>query len=170
MNLLSFIRNYIHLIIAFLLFSLTFIVYYFTGEGSPTPFHYFVPLADALLQGRLYLVDNISWLNELIGINDKYYIIFPPMPAILLIPQVAISGLEANQTLASVFWGSLNVSLVFLLMRELTDNRKSQVWMAVLFGFGTVHWYLASIGKGWFFAQVTSFFFLTLAAYETFTP
>ncbi|TFG91900.1 MAG: hypothetical protein E4G71_02985 [Candidatus Atribacteria bacterium] len=40
--------------------------------------------------------------------------------------------------------------------------------MALLFGFGTIHWYLASIGKAWFFAQVSSFFFLIVAVYETF--
>jgi hypothetical protein len=169
MNLLSLKGDNVRLIIAFFLFALTFVVYYFTGEGSPSPFHYFVPLADAFLHGTLYLVDPPSWLNELVGINGKYYVIYPPMPAVLLLPQVAIWGLEANQTLTSVFWGSLNVALVFLLMGKLTDNRKSQIWMALLFGFGTVHWYLASIGKAWFFAQITSFFFLTLAVYETFT-
>ncbi|MGE5446419.1 MAG: hypothetical protein ACM3SR_17790 [Ignavibacteriales bacterium] len=109
------------------------------------------------------------WLNELLPINGRFYVIYPPMPAILLLPQVAVSGLKANQTLASVFWGSLNVSLFYLLMRQLTNNKGLQLWMAILFGFGTIHWYLASIGKAWFFAHITSFLFLILAIYETFT-
>ena len=169
MKFLSLVKNRFYVLVALLFFVLTFIVYHFTGEGGATPYHYFVPLADALLHGRLYVLEKPPWLNELIPINGRFYVIYPPMPAILLLPQVAISGLKANQTLASVFWGSLNVSLVYLLMRKLTDNRRLQIWMVLLFGFGTIHWYLASIGKAWFFAHVTAFFFLTLAVYETFT-
>ncbi len=168
-KLLSFSKSHIYIIVALLLFLVTFTVYYFTGEGGATPYHYFVPLADAFLHGRLYLLEKPTWLNELIPLNGRFYVIYPPMPAILLLPQVAISGVEASQTLASVFWGSINVTLIYFLMKKLTDNRRLQIWMALLFGFGTIHWYLASIGKAWFFAQVTSFLFLTLAIYETLT-
>ncbi len=167
-NMLLYLKHHSHIFIAIFFFILTFIVYYFTGEGKPTPYHYFVPLADAFLHGRLHVLTRPPWLNELIPVDGKFYVIYPPMPAILLIPQVLISGLKANQTLASVFWGSVNVSLVYLLMRRLVDNRKLQIWLTFLFGFGTIHWYLASIGKAWFFAHVVSFLFLTLAVYETF--
>ena len=152
---------------ALVIFAVTYLVYYLTGDGEKTPYHYFVPLADAFLHGRTYLVENISWLNELIYIEGRYYVIYPPMPALLLLPQVAVSGMDANQTLASVFWGSLNAVLVFFMMRRITDNVRLQIWMTVLFGFGTIHWYLASLGKAWFFAHVTSFFFLTAAIIET---
>jgi hypothetical protein len=167
MKLSSLVESRFYILVALIFFALTFIVYYFTGEGGATPYHYFVPLADAFLHGRLYVLGKPPWLNELLSVNGRIYVIYPPMPAILLLPQVAISGLKTNQTLASVFWGSLNVSLVYLLMRKITDNRKIQLWMAFLFAFGTIHWYLASIGKAWFFAQVTAFLFLALAVYET---
>jgi hypothetical protein len=170
MKFLSILQSRVYILVCLLVFLVTFVVYYLTGEeGGATPYHYFVPLADAFLHGRLYVLEKPPWLNELIPIDGKYYVIYPPMPAILLLPQVAISGLKANQTLASVFWGSVNVSLVYLLTRKLTNNTRLQVWMTLLFGFGTIHWYLASIGKAWFFAHVTSFLFLTLAIYETFT-
>jgi hypothetical protein len=89
------------------------------------------------------------------------------MPAILLLPYVALWGLKANQTLAAVFFGSLNVSLFFILMRRLTLTPSLQLWMACLFAFGTIHWYLASIGSAWYIAHVVSFLFLTLAIYAT---
>ncbi|MER3445507.1 MAG: hypothetical protein C4291_01120 [Candidatus Dadabacteria bacterium] len=169
MKFLSLLKSRSHISVALIFFILTFIVYYITGEGGATPYNYFVPLAHAFLHGRLYVLEKPLWLNELIPINGRFYVIYPPMPAILLLPQVAISGLNANQTLASVFWGSLNVSLSYLVMRQLTNNRRLQIWMSILFGFGTIHWYLASIGKGWYLAHVVSFLFLTLAIYETFT-
>ncbi|MEQ9618254.1 MAG: hypothetical protein RIG61_03660 [Deltaproteobacteria bacterium] len=167
MNLTRIIQKRTYLLTALIFFSVTFLVYFLTGEGEKTPYHYFVPLADAFLHGRTYLLENITWLNELINIDGRYYVIYPPMPAFFLLPQAAISGMEANQTLASVFWGSLNVALVFFLMRRVTNNLRLQIWMTILFGFGTIHWYLASIGNAWFFAHVASFFFLTAAIIET---
>jgi len=77
-------------------------------------------------------------------------------------------GSHINQTLASVFWGSLSVSVVYFLMRRVTKSLKLQIWMTLLFAFGTIFWYLACDGKAWFFAQVASFFFLSLALFETF--
>jgi len=168
MNFISLIKQKKFLLIGLLFFIIAFVVYYLTGEGGATPYHYFVPLADAFLDGRLYLLEKPPWLNEILLLNGKFYVIYPPMPALLLIPQVAISGLEANQTLASVFWGSINVIIIFFLIRRLTNKISLQIWLTLLFGFGTIHWYLASIGKAWFFAHIASVFFLLLAIYETY--
>jgi hypothetical protein len=168
LNSLPLPRRYFAPITALVLFSLIFVVYYFSGQGGATPFDYFVPLADGFLHARLSIAHPSPLLDELVpGRHGALYVIYPPMPAILLLPQVAISGLRANQTLTSVFLGSLNTSLVFLLMRRLTDSRRLQLWIAVLFGFGTIHWYLASLGPAWYLAHVVSFLFLTLAIYAT---
>lgn len=168
MDRLSRIRNRYYLLLAFLFFLITFVVYYFTGESKETAYHYFAPLADAFLDGRLYLLSKPSWLNELLPVDGKYYVIYPPIPAIVLIPQALLLGNDINQTLASVFWGSLCVSVVYFLMRRLSGSIRLQVWMTLLFAFGTIFWYLACDGKAWFFAQVMSFFFLTLAIFETY--
>jgi hypothetical protein len=170
MNTLPLLKRHFSIFAALILFAVTFLVYRFSGEASATPDDYFVPLADAFLHARISIVNPSPLLDELVrGRHDALYVIYPPMPAIVLLPQVAIWGLKANQTLASVFWGSMNTVLVFLLMRRLTDSRSLQVWMAVLFGFGTIHWYLASTGPAWYFAHVISFLFLTLAIYAALT-
>ncbi len=49
-----------------ILFVVAFLVYWATGEGHPTVYDYYVRLADAFLHGRLYLLNNPSWLNELV--------------------------------------------------------------------------------------------------------
>ena len=41
------------------------------------------------------------------------------------------------------------------------------VWSAVLFGFGTIFWYLVSVGSAWYLAHVMSVFFLFMAIHET---
>ena len=168
MNIISTLKNRYYLLLAFLFFLITFVVYYFTGEGGATPYHYFAPLAEAFLDGRIHLLSKPPWLNELLPVDGKYYVIYPPIPAVLLIPQILIFGPDPNQTVASVFWGSLCVVVVYFLMRRLTQSVRLQIWMTMLFGFGTIFWYLASIGKAWFFAHVASFLFLALAITETF--
>lgn len=168
MNILATLKNRYYVIVALLLFLLSFTVYYLTGEGEATPYNYFAPLAEAFLDGRLYLLDKPSELNELLHINGRYYVIYPPMPAVLLIPQAVIFGPGVIQTMASVFWGSLSVSVIYFLMRRLSANIRVQIWMTLLFGFGTIHWFLASIGSAWFFAHIASFFFLAIALLETF--
>jgi hypothetical protein len=155
------------LLLALGFFLFTFLVYYLTRLKPSTSFNYFVWLADAFLHGRLYLTEPPSRLTELIPVNGKFYVVYPPMPAVILMPFVFFWGTNFSQTLGSVIFGSVNVSLFYLLTRRLTKDSRIQIWMTLLFGFGTIHWYLASSGSAWYFAHVTSFLFLTFAIHET---
>ncbi|MGH7891268.1 MAG: hypothetical protein ACREN0_03245, partial [Thermodesulfobacteriota bacterium] len=136
-------------------FALSFTVYFFTREGNPTPFNNFVRLADAILHGRLYLTEDVTWL-EIVPFDGKYYIVPPPLPAFLILPVVAIFGLSTNQTLISIFFGSLNVSLAFLCARALSKSRSVQLWTTAMFGFGTIHWWVATTGGVWTFSHTVS--------------
>ncbi|OGE24475.1 MAG: hypothetical protein A3J42_02635 [Candidatus Dadabacteria bacterium RIFCSPHIGHO2_12_FULL_53_21] len=137
------------------IFALSFAVYFLTREDSPTPFNNFVRLADAFLHGRLYLTSDVSWL-EIAPFDGKYYIVPPPFPAFLILPVVAVFGLSTNQTLISIFFGSLNVSLAFLAARALSKSRSVQLWTAAMFGFGTIHWWVATTGGVWTFSHTVS--------------
>lgn len=149
------------------LFIVAFAVYFATGEGHATWYDYYVRLADAFLHGRLYLTDNPSWLNELIPSGVGYYVVYPPFPAVLMVPFVAIFGLSLNQTLFGLFFAAATVPLAYLVAKSALAklkpntqiNAKTCVWFAVLFGFGTIFWYLSSIGSVWLIAQVIATFF-----------
>lgn len=149
-----------------LIFLFTFIIYFLSGEGEPTPHNYFIRLADAFLHGRLYLTESPSWLSELVPFKGKYYVVSPPTPAILALPFVAIFGPDFSQTLLSVLVGSLNAALAFLVLGKLGVGERAKFWLTALFAFGTNHWYLASIGSSWYLAHVTAVFFLFLAINE----
>ena len=165
-------------LLCMLLFAVAFTVYYATGEGHPTYYNYYVRLADAFLHGRLYLIDNPSWLNELVPnpAGPGFYVVYPPLPAFLMTPLVAIFGLELNQTLVSLFIGSCTVVVAYFVARDLLrkaddrekQNRQTHLWVAALFGFGTIFWWLASTGSVWLIAQVFSAFFMLLAIHEAF--
>jgi hypothetical protein len=166
------------ILICLLLFAVAFTVYYATGEGHPTYYNYYVRLADAFLHGRLYLLDNPSWLNELVPnpSGPGFYVVYPPLPAVVMTPLVAIFGLELNQTLISLFVGAATVVVAYFVAKDVlrkvedeeNQNRQTYLWAAALFGFGTIFWWLASTGSVWLIAQVFSAFFLLLAIHESF--
>lgn len=142
-----------------ILFSVTYLIYFLTKESDSTPYNNFIRLADAFLNGRLYLIQDATWI-ELVHIDDRHYVVPPPLPAILSLPFVAIWGITTNQTLISILFGSINVSLAYLVARKLTQNTRVQIWSTVMFGFGTIHWWVASSGGVWVFSQTVSVTFL----------
>lgn len=146
---------------------LAFVVYYLTSPGD-TPYDYFTRLSTSLLQGKLFLIQNPPWLNELVPVNGVFYVVYPPMPAILAMPAALIFGSNLSQTLFSIFIGSINVVLVYLLGIKLQFGQKTSILLSLFFGFGTNHWYLAGIGSAWYIAHIVALFFLLLALLETF--
>lgn len=148
-------------------FAITYIVYYLTREHDSTPYNNFVLLADAFLNGRLYLIEDRPWL-ELVHIGGRHFVVPPPMPSILMLPAVAVWGLSTNQTLVSIFFGSLNVSLAFLVARALCRSTKVQIWTTVMFGFGTIHWWVSSTGGVWTISQTIAITFMFAAILLTF--
>ena len=165
-------------LIIIVLFIVAFTVYGLTGEGHATYYNYYVRLADAFLHGRLYLLENPSWLNELIPnpSGPGFYVVYPPLPAFLMTPLVTLFGVNLNQTLFGLFFAAATVPLAYLVAKDATKKptetpparQGAYVWYAVLFGFSTIFWYLASIGSVWLIAQVISAFFLFLALHESF--
>jgi len=154
-------------LVLILIFLFVFFVYLLSSPG-PTPYDYFTRLAFAFLHKRLYLLQNPPWLSELVPVKGKYYVVSPPMPAVLLLPFVAIFGPNFSQTLFSILIGSLNVLLTFSLLEKLGVGERIKFWLSLLFAFGTNHWYLASVGSSWYLAHICAVFFLLLALNETF--
>ena len=150
------------LLIATTIAVVSYVVYFFTTNGHPTQFNNFVLLADAFLNGQLHLNHDLSWI-ELAYYDGKHFIVPPPVPAILMLPVVAITGLDTNQTLLSYLFGSINVSLAFLAAGYITRSLKVQIWTAVMFGFGTIHWWVAANGGVWMFSHTVSVTFLFIA-------
>lgn len=151
-----------------LLFITTLIIYSISSFGHDTPYNYFIYLADAFLHGRLYVAESFPWLNELIQWQGRLYVVYPPMPAITLMPYVFLFGKYASQTLFSILIGSVNSVLVYLLVQRLNYSAKTAILISIAFAFGTNHWYLSSVGSAWFIAHIISLFFLLLALLETF--
>jgi hypothetical protein len=178
-------------------FLLTLAVYWLSNAQlgdrlipRDSPYVHHVNQANALLHGRLDIdpqyAKNPNLLeraleDELLddvkrGITPppcgevKCYLTHPPMPAILLMPFVAIWGLDVNQTVISVLLGAVTAVLVYLVTRKMTDRVAVQALYTVLFMFGTIFWYTAANGGVWFFSHTAAVMFLFLAIYAALVP
>ncbi|BCX14492.1 MAG: hypothetical protein KatS3mg088_175 [Patescibacteria group bacterium] len=150
------------------IFFLFLLVYIITSAGK-TPYDYFLRLSQAFLEGKYYIDENPPWLSELIPSGDgKFYIVHPPMPAILLIPFLMIFKNFQQQYIAHII-GALIPVVVFNLSLKIKKNIKLAIWSSLLSGFGTIIWFLSSVGSSWYLGQITACLFLLLAIYKLIT-
>jgi len=144
-------------LLSILLVSQTYII---TQIKSETPYNYFILLAKQLLNGKIYLESDPSWLNELIpGEDNRWYVVYPPMPAIASIPFIGI-GIY-NQTTISIFFGIINYILLYFVLRRLYKFSISLI-LALGFILGTNHWYLATEGSSWYISHIIAITFLLI--------
>lgn len=143
----------------------------FTIGRYYTPISQFDELAQAFLQGHLN-IENPSTTHDLTGSGGKWYVPFPPLPALMLLPAVALLGVEHTYTTAfECAIGGANVALAYLIVRALSRRGLSQatqlhaVLLALMVGFGTVHWYMSIQGSVWFLGQVCALMFAFLAVW-----
>lgn len=162
--------------LALLLSMLTFAVYRWTagpGLAHQSAQPHFVLLASAILHGHLWLDPlRAAHLGDITPYAGRYYVSFPPMPALLLLPFVAIAGPTFNDTLFSVALGALDVGLCYLLIRRLgapgfagpgiTVGRTAAIVVALTLGLGTVLFYSAVTATVWYLAHVVAVTFLLL--------
>jgi hypothetical protein len=140
----------------------------FTASPQPQALDYFNRLADAFLHGRIWLDQAPSWLNELIpvaGASNEWYVTYPPMPAILAMPFVALFGASFPAQVYSSLYGALDAGLAFLLLGRLNLGLRLRDRFALtgVFTFGTVFWFVAIGGSAWYFAHVAAVLFVLAA-------
>ena len=145
--------------------ALAFTVYLMFSYKKKQNLDYFVPLANSMIHGHLDIPFQPRF-EELVPISGKYFVVFPPMPAVILIPAVAIMGLDFNQVWASVFLAALSVGLFYLLIERFTKKLWVAISTTVLFGFGTNFFFTSLAGIPWYFAHIVAIFFLLLAMLE----
>ena len=93
----------------------------------------------------------------------KGLIPFPPLPAIVLLPFVAVFGLATDQQLVASVLGALDVVLCWWLLGRLRIPHPVRLATTFFFAFGTVFWYTAQLGTTWWFAHVVALVPLFLA-------
>ncbi len=139
-------------------------VYLFTAQREPQAIDYFNRLASAFLHGRIWLDEAPSWLNELIPAGPgQWFVPYPPMPAVLALPFIAVFGPDFPAQVYSSIYAALAVGVLWLMLGRLGMRDRDRYGLSAVFAFGTVFWYTAIGGSAWYFAHVGAVLFLLLA-------
>jgi hypothetical protein len=155
-------------------------------EG-PSPDNHFVHLALSFLHGQLGVLGNHppgtnDWAcfdSELQDVcassaftrpteTQHWYVSFPPLPAVILLPVVAIWGERTRDPLFWALFAGLSPTFLYVLLRELSARGRSarsareNLTLTALFAFGTVFFFTAVQGAVWFAGHVVACVLLPL--------
>lgn len=89
-----------------------------------------------------------------------YQVSFPPFPAVVMAPLVAVFGYATNDVLVTLLFAALSVALWHALLRRLRDDGwlastdRDLWWHTVFLAFGSVAFYCSIRGAVWFTALV----------------
>lgn len=103
--------------------------------------------------------------------TTRYFVSFPPFPALLMMPVVAVAGYGTNDVVFTVLFAALNVALAFLFLERLRHlgfserTPRDNLWLTALFAFGSVHLGCAVLGQVWFTALIVGVTFNLLYLY-----
>ena len=81
---------------------------------------------------------------------------FPPLPAVVLMPFVAVWGLATNAQLVAAIIGALDVAIAFWVLGRLPIGPRVRIATTLFLGLGTVLWYAAELGTTWYLAHVVA--------------
>lgn len=136
-------------------------------------YNHFVWQAAAWLEGEAGIRYPVTQADGLGAVNDYFQdvlpiedasgaptgralIPFPPLPALVLLPFVAVLGLTTDAALVAAILGALVVGLAFHVIGRLPVSPRVRLLTTVLFGVGTVFWYASQLGSTWYIAHVVA--------------
>jgi len=144
---------------------LALLVYLLRAAFSPTGYHrtstaYFNFLADAFLHGQLHLRFSPANVADLVFYGERYYLYWPPFPALLVLPLVALFGSDVSDILYTAVLAALSVALLAKLLQLLDQHQiaplavERRAILVATMAFGSVLLILAPSGRVWHTAQI----------------
>lgn len=164
-------------IIPFCIFLIIFLIYFtvatqFTFKPK-WAVDYFNPLARSLLNFRLN-IQTPGMTYDLVNYKEKWYVPWGIIASIFLIPIQLIRGRFVPILYLSLFFSSLNVVIVYLLLNRIKKEFLPKIStfaiyiFLILFAFGTTHFYVGTLGSVWHVNQMVTSFLGTLGIYIIF--
>lgn len=156
-----FFKKFKHILICLLLFLGTYIIYKSVFSQPRNWYDHYLYLAKSFISLRVDIPNLPDYLQDKVIINGKILLPFPPIPAVTLIPFILLFK-SITQQQVSVFFGSINILLVYILLKKFTDS-KNAVLLSIFLAFGTVHFWASIVGTTWYFAHIVAITFLLLS-------
>jgi hypothetical protein len=131
------------------------------GGGSC---QHFIYLAEAFLRGHTHIEKAFPCFYDVIQKDGKIFLPFGPMPAILLMPLVAVFGLSINEAVISLLATIINIFLVWRIAGYLgVKNLVMRIWLIVLFVFGSLYFIYFHWDGPWSVAHPVTIVLIMLA-------
>lgn len=123
-----------------------FLVYAYVGPNQSDTDGWF-PLATSLLHGHFWIDGSRPWIELVPAGNNMYYLPFPPVPAVVLVPIVAIFGENFTDTSGvCALVGAINVLLVMSMLHAIGLRKVATFVLALGFAFGSEVFYVTATG------------------------
>ena len=119
---------------------------------------HYVYLADAFNHGQLHLFHHPMDAGDMAIVGEKAYIVFGPLPAIPLMPVVAVLGERTPDVPALVLTALFGIYAFYRLLTAVHgQGGRARIAAATLtFGLGTAIHYGAPMGNVWLHAQISA--------------
>lgn len=134
------------------------------SEGGET--NSYALLAQSFLEGRL---DSSTCYDSDCAIyQDRIYVMFPPVPAVIAMPFVALFGVDFGGFVAlSIIAGAITLILWWRTFAALDTDKITATWLLLALAFATPLYFVTIRGDGvWFFAQSIGLLFITAAIHQ----
>ena len=136
-------------------------VYYFSQPNRTNLYLHFVLQAQSWMEGQTSIPtpgyqDVMPILDSTGNPTERGIIPFPPLPAAVLLPFVAIWHLATNEQLLATIFGAVDVGIAYWMLGFLPVRQLIRRMTALFFGLGTVFWYTSVIGSTWFWAHIVA--------------
>jgi hypothetical protein len=149
-----------------LVFALCAAVYVATlgaRARGPSDNTHFVSLAQSYLHGQLSVIgDRPPGDNDWAQFQGRWYVVFPPLPALMIMPAVALWKDAVWDRLYWALFAGIGPALLYVLLRFLREQvgsgrrPKDDLALTVLFAFGSAYYYTSVQGTVWFAAHVVA--------------
>jgi hypothetical protein len=137
-----------------------------SSHGRKTPYENDVILAQSILDGHLWVERHDTVIDSL-AYNGRNWVIEGPVPALLLVPVVAVFK-TANQTTEAIVLCLLALGAGLRLLRNLGLSDKRAVLLLAFLFAGTDLWWCSMLGDVWFIAHSAAVAFTLFALAEGF--
>lgn len=159
-------------LVGVLLAAAAFLVYWWSNPVHWNQYNHFVWQADAFLNGRSWFPYPIGpgealprndYLQDVFPLRDaagrpdgRALLPFPPLPAVVLVPFVALFGLAADQEAVAILLAALGVALAWWMLGGLRVRVSVRAATTIIFATGTVWWWAAAVGSTWYLAHLVA--------------
>lgn len=148
----------------FIILQIPAIINFYYNDGANNAYTLF---AQSLLNGNLTL-PKMDYYGDMAYFNGLYYLPYPPLPSLILVPFVALFGPQQVNTVAiATLLACVSLYTLYKIFLKLSLKAGYFSWLLVGFFFGTGYWLaLFNSHHSYSFAHITSCLFQLLLINE----